>query len=291
MSIYYAIICTLFLITQYLSISDDENIFGWNEEFEQADAFTASKKHIPSRGKNAGAMDVSPYRLPSTVYPVHYNITIHPYFSNFTFNGEESIDLVILKDALFNQNDWLLIEINAFDIMINFCTLIIDEMKHPIPMKSASVDTQTQIVSLKFKIKNSEILKYMERKKYKYSVNAMLFIEYIGIIQIDMKGFYISSFHYENHVIHNAVTHFEATNARKFYPCFDEPAMKATFSLTIIAPKHAAVIGNALGQLIFFRFCIHICTYPCTLRLVRRNHRKRIVIFKCMTAIIMIANA
>ena len=61
-------------------------------------------------------------------------------------------------------------------------------------MKSAAVDPTTQIVSLRFKIKNREILKYMKKHKYKHSINAMLYIEYIGIIQIDMKGFYISSF-------------------------------------------------------------------------------------------------
>lgn len=152
------------------------------------------KQHVPSRGKNIGAMDVSPYRLPNTIYPISYNITIHPYFSNFTFNGKETIDIVMLKDTFFNENDWLIIEINAFDIMINYCVLYIDEMKHSIQMKSASVDTTTQIVSLKFKIKNREILKYMNKHNYKHSINAMLYIEYIGIIQIDMKGFYISSF-------------------------------------------------------------------------------------------------
>ena len=199
MNIYHAL-CTLLLITTFLNQClsyEHETKFGWREEYEneKADEYTEAKKHIPSRGKNTAAMDVSPYRLPSTVYPVSYNITIKPYFSNFTFNGEENIDIVILKDALFNQNDWLIIEINAFDILINYCSLMIDEMKHPIPMKSASVDTTTQIVSLKFKIKNSQILKYMKKKGYKYSVNAILFIEYIGIIQVDMKGFYISSFH------------------------------------------------------------------------------------------------
>lgn len=168
----------------------------WQEMERAADNELAIKKkgRVPSRGKNIQAMDVSPYRLPSTVYPVSYNITIHPYFNNFTFNGKEEIDIIILKDALFNENDWLIIEINAFDIMINFCSLSIDEMKQAIPMKSASVDTNTQIVSLTFKIRNKEILKYMKKHQYKHSVNAMLYIEYIGIIQIDMKGFYISSF-------------------------------------------------------------------------------------------------
>ena len=48
----------------------------------------------------------------------------------------------------------------------------------------------------------------------------------------------------------------------KFFPSFDEPAMKATFTFTLIAPKHAAVIGNTLGQ---FSNNIYIYLYhPCT---------------------------
>ena len=97
-----------------------------NDNVKRADDDLAitKKKHIPSRGKNIIAMDVSPYRLPRTIYPISYNITIHPYFNNFTFNGKETIDIVMLKDTFFNENDWLIIEINAFDIMINYMCYI-----------------------------------------------------------------------------------------------------------------------------------------------------------------------
>lgn len=78
---------------------------------------------------------------------------------------------------------------------MNYVMIYIDDMKQAIPMRAASVDTTTQIVTMEFKIRNQQIVALMKRKGYHHAINAMLYIEYIGIIQIDMKGFYISSFH------------------------------------------------------------------------------------------------
>lgn len=42
-----------------------------------------------------------------------------------------------------------------------------------------------------------------------------------------------------------AVTQFEATDARRCFPCWDEPALKAVFAVTITAPADRVVLSNS----------------------------------------------
>ena len=62
-----------------------------------------------------------------------------------------------------------------------------------------------------------------------------------------MAGFYRSSYEDEKGSGSKkwmAVTQFEATDARRAFPCWDEPAVKSTFSISITAPKHLTVLSN-----------------------------------------------
>ena len=60
-------------------------------------------------------------------------------------------------------------------------------------------------------------------------------IHYMAKLKDNLKGFYRSA--YKDHITGNeeylAVTQFEATHARKAFPCFDEPAMKAKYEVRI----------------------------------------------------------
>lgn len=71
-------------------------------------------------------------------------------------------------------------------------------------------------------------------------------LTFSGVINDSMAGFYRSS--YVNHKTGKeeflATTQMEATDCRKAFPCWDEPALKATFAITITADEHHVVLSN-----------------------------------------------
>lgn len=83
---------------------------------------------------------------------------------------------------------------------------------------------------------------------------AVLEIDYEGTINNDMAGFYrskyrpavtpVSSVPKEGDDYFMFSTQFEACDARRAFPCFDEPSLKATFELSIEIPKDQVALSN-----------------------------------------------
>ena len=75
--------------------------------------------------------------------------------------------------------------------------------------------------------------------------SAKLVIEFIGNLNDKMKGFYRSKYKLsDGNDGFCGCTQFEATDARRAFPCWDEPAVKATFSVEITCPKELVVLSN-----------------------------------------------
>jgi len=72
-----------------------------------------------------------------------------------------------------------------------------------------------------------------------------LSMSFIGSLNDKMKGFHRSKYMTPSgEERYSAVTQFEPTDARRCFPCWDEPALKATFDVTIIAPKDRVALSN-----------------------------------------------
>ncbi len=72
-----------------------------------------------------------------------------------------------------------------------------------------------------------------------------LLIEFTGLLNDKLKGFYRSKYiHPSGEERYAATTQFEAADARRCFPCWDEPALKATFDVTIVADKDKTVLSN-----------------------------------------------
>ena len=63
-------------------------------------------------------------------------------------------------------------------------------------------------------------------------------LEFCGILNDQLHGFYRSTFKDAEGRTHAmAVTQFEAVDARRAFPCWDEPALKAVFGVTLVVPE------------------------------------------------------
>uniref|UniRef100_A0A8C5FYW7 Aminopeptidase n=1 Tax=Gouania willdenowi TaxID=441366 RepID=A0A8C5FYW7_GOUWI len=75
-----------------------------------------------------------------------------------------------------------------------------------------------------------------------------LFTDFDGELSNDMGGFYRSE--YEENGVKKVVatTQMQPTDARKAFPCFDEPVMKAVFHITLIHPPNTVALSNSLSS-------------------------------------------
>ena len=156
-------------------------------------------------------------RLPQTVLPEHYQLTLTPNLKDATFTGSEKIDVVLGQPSDS-------ITLNAADIKFQSVTTTIDGKQLT---ATVAQDATKQQATFKF-------------DRTLPAGPLTLSIEYLGILNGQLRGFYLSKTARRNY----AVTQFEPTDARRAFPSFDEPAMKATFDVTLIVDKGDTAISN-----------------------------------------------
>jgi aminopeptidase N len=157
-------------------------------------------------------------RLPETARPENYKLTITPDLENAKFEGDETITLRVLKPTSE-------ITLNAVDI--DFHEVII-----------ASGGTTQKAAVAPEKEKETVVLSV---EKPLAAGRATIHIAYTGILNSEMRGLYLGK---DDQGRRYAASQFEATDARRAFPSFDEPDYKATFDITAVADKGQVAISN-----------------------------------------------
>lgn len=175
------------------------------------------------------------YRLPGDVIPISYDITLTPVLEDdFKYTGK-SIIVVTAKKTTKE------IVLHSKGLKITAKSVIIDEK-----------DPANKIVDLKLEEK-TDFLRITLENNIVENQKLSIELEYSGKLDDNLRGFYRSS--YINEAGQKrwlATTHFEPTGARLAFPCFDEPALKATFEIKIDVsnldiPYEYNVISNMKG--------------------------------------------
>jgi len=179
-------------------------------------------------------------RLPSGVHPEAYKLTLTPDLKAATFTGSETIDVVL--DAPSRM-----ITLNAAEIKfgaVKAYSLPIASYSYgklgsqPVALTPLQADKHPQTAT-------TTLDDAQEQATFTFAEElpagkVTLVIEYTGILNDKLRGFYLSKTRVRNY----AVTQFEPTDARRAYPSFDEPALKATYDITLIIDSGDTAISN-----------------------------------------------
>ncbi len=167
----------------------------------------------------------TPGKLPKDVVPTDYSIRIVPNIEKLTFTGKETVKLNVLSPV--HQLVMNVLELEITDASLD---------GKPLPKSAINIDSEKELLTLALP---SELA----------PGNHTLAFSFSGKINQQGQGlFYIR---YQEQGSPAAAekkimlgTQFEATDARRFFPCWDEPAFRAHFQLTTVVPENWLAVSN-----------------------------------------------
>lgn len=169
-------------------------------------------------------MTTENYRLSKTIHPLHYKLHIAPNLKDATFRG--SLEIKCEAAEAFSS-----IRINAIELIIETATIT-----DPSGTYNANItyDTENEMANL-------DLEQELPSGAFAIAMN------FTGILNDRLAGFYKSTYRNdEDQIVEIATTQFEATDARRAFPCFDEPEMKAIFEISLeVEPEHIAISNGA----------------------------------------------
>jgi aminopeptidase N len=156
-------------------------------------------------------------RLPDTITPQHYDLSFTPDLQKATFTGEETIQVQVASRTVA-------VVLNAAELEIQQAEI--------------TQADKTQVAQTSFQPEKEQVTLAVPAPLEPGA--ASIHIKFSGILNDKLRGFYLAKTKLRNY----ATTQFEAADARRAFPSFDEPAFKATFDITLKVDKNDTAISN-----------------------------------------------
>jgi len=164
------------------------------------------------------------HRLPDTVRPEKYSIELRPNLKAFSFDGSESIRIQVARPTKT-------IALNAEGLEVREAT-VSSSKGGSRPATSIDFDSKREVLQLNF----AESIP---------SGPATLRLSFSGTLNDELAGFYRSRYTMsDGKQGYMAATQFESTDARRAFPCWDEPGAKATFEVSLVVPEGMTAVSN-----------------------------------------------
>jgi aminopeptidase N len=160
-------------------------------------------------------------RLGTEVLPNHYELRFNPDLEKATFAGAEQIDVDLKKSTSS-------ITLHAADLTVSRATVLQGKTRHP--------------ATVTFKPRSETMTLHLKRPLRPGA--ATIGLDFKGTLNDSLRGLYLAKVGSRRY----ATTQFEPTDARRAFPSFDEPDMKATFDISVVTDRRTSVISNSRVQ-------------------------------------------
>ena len=164
----------------------------------------------------------TPGKLPKEVIPTEYSVRIVPDVDKLTFAGTETVKLKV-RGAV------LRLVLNALELKIEAASLDGREL----PASAIKTDTKSELLTLALP---SELP----------AGDHTLTLRFAGKINEQGQGLFYMRYREQGTGARKIMlgSQFEATDARRFFPCWDEPLFRARFQLTAVVPENWLAVSN-----------------------------------------------
>ncbi|KAJ7877349.1 leucyl aminopeptidase [Mycena leptocephala] len=168
------------------------------------------------------------YRLPTNAKPCHYDLTLWTDLESLEFGGFVTVDLDILQET----------------------STIVLNCSNDLKLGTSSVYCGALDVDQKLQSAQIAADKELERVTLNFFTalpagsKAQVKIYYSAMLRGSMNGYYKSAWKRDGKTEYYALTHFQPTDARAAFPCWDEPLLKATWTITMISRSDTVNISN-----------------------------------------------
>ena len=164
----------------------------------------------------------TPGKLPKDVVPTDYAVRIVPDIDKLTFAGTETVKLNVRRHV--RQ-----LVLNALELKIEAASIDGNEL----PRSAIKIDTKNELLTLALP---SELP----------TGEHTLALRFAGIINQQGQGLFYMRYQEQGTGARKIMlgSQFEATDARRFFPCWDEPVFRARFQLTAVLPENWLAVSN-----------------------------------------------
>jgi len=164
----------------------------------------------------------TPGKLPKEVIPLEYCVRIVPDIDRFTFTGTETVKLSVRSPV--RQ-----LVLNTLDLKITDASLD----SKALPDSAITIDKKNELLTLALP---SDVA----------TGDHALALSFAGKINQQGQGLFYMPYQEQGSGAKKVMlgTQFEATDARRFFPCWDEPVFRAHFQLTTVVPENWLAVSN-----------------------------------------------